>query len=88
MRLFAIPILKDKWAYYCHSTLPSSSRLTQWVDWSSKKWDQFGEAQDDTWKRKLYNRGTNLMNQLDYQEWFFKSVPMKEDIDMPLNKVG
>ncbi|KAI8878517.1 hypothetical protein K501DRAFT_258506 [Backusella circina FSU 941] len=87
MRLFAIPILKNKWAYYCHSTIPTTSRLTQVVDWSSKKWDQLGQAEQETWKRKLYDRGTNLMNQLDYEEWFFKSVPPKEDIEKPLNMV-
>ncbi|KAL0096931.1 mitochondrial K+-H+ exchange-related-domain-containing protein [Phycomyces blakesleeanus] len=84
MRIFAIPILRNRWAYYCHSTLPSTSRLTKAVDWSSKKWEGLGEAKPDSWKRKLYDQGTGLMNQLDYQEWFLKSVPVKEHLEQPL----
>jgi hypothetical protein len=87
MRLYAIPIVKNRWAYYCHSSIPSTSRLTKAVDWSSKKWEILDKAKEDSWKKKLYIRGTNLMNQLDYQEWFFKSVPSKEDIERPLDKV-
>lgn len=87
MRLYAIPIVKNRWAYYCHSTIPSVSRLTRAVEWSSKKWEQLDQAEADSWKKKLYTKGTNVMNQLDYQEWFLKSVPAKEDIEKPLNKV-
>ncbi|KAI8335657.1 mitochondrial K+-H+ exchange-related-domain-containing protein [Choanephora cucurbitarum] len=87
MRLYAIPILKNRWAYYCHSTLPATSRLTKMVAWSNKKWEQLDKAEADSWKKKLYIRGSNIMNQLDYQEWFFKSVPSKEEIEKPLEKV-
>ncbi|KAI8385806.1 mitochondrial K+-H+ exchange-related-domain-containing protein [Blakeslea trispora] len=87
MRLYAIPIVKNRWAYYCHSTLPATSRLTRAVEWSSQKWEQLDKAEANSWKKKLYIRGSNFMNQLDYQEWFFKSVPSKEDIEKPLNKV-
>ncbi|KAI9320078.1 mitochondrial K+-H+ exchange-related-domain-containing protein [Dichotomocladium elegans] len=88
MRVFAVPILRNRWAYYCHSNIASASRLTQVVDWSSKKWDQLGAAEPDTWKRKLYDRGNYFMNQLDYQEWFLKNVPTKEDTkEDPLEKV-
>ncbi|KAI8140873.1 mitochondrial K+-H+ exchange-related-domain-containing protein [Fennellomyces sp. T-0311] len=87
MRVFAIPILRNRWAYYCHSNAPASSRLTQAVDWSSKKWEQLGAAEPTTWKRKLYDRGNNLMNQLDYQEWFLKNVPTKEDMVASPEKV-
>ncbi|KAI8098219.1 mitochondrial K+-H+ exchange-related-domain-containing protein [Gilbertella persicaria] len=87
MRIYAIPIVKNRWAYYCHSTVPAVSRLAKAVEWSSKKWDQLEKAEPTSWKKKLYVRGTNIMNQLDYQEWFFKSVPAKEDIEKPLNKV-
>lgn len=51
------------------------------VNWSSKKWESLGTAEPDTWKRKLHDRGNNLMDQLDYQEWFLKNVPSKEDIE-------
>jgi hypothetical protein len=88
MRLYAIPIVKNRWAYYCHSTIPSTSRLTRAVDWSSKKWELLDKAEPDSWKKKLYVRGSSIMNQLDYQEWFFKSVPGKEDIERPLDKVS
>lgn len=87
MRVFAIPILRNHWAYYCHSNIQSTSRLARAVDWSSKKWDQLGSAEPNTWKRKLYDGGTRLMNQLDYQEWFLKNVPTKEDIKDNESKV-
>lgn len=87
MRVFAVPILRDRWAYYCHSTLPSTSRLSRAVEWSSKKWEQLGEAEPKTWKRRLYDSGTHLMNQLDYQEWFLKNVPMKEEVAGAVEKV-
>lgn len=87
MRIFAIPILRNRWAYYCHSTAPTTSQLTKVVDWSSKKWEQLGTADPTTWKRKLYDRGNHFMNQLDYQEWFLKNVPNKGDIQHPPEKV-
>lgn len=87
MRLYAIPIVKNRWVYYCHSSIPSTSRLTKAVDWASLKWETLDKAEPDSWKKKLYTRGSNLMNQLDYQEWFFKSVPSKEDVERPLDKV-
>ncbi|KAI7900988.1 mitochondrial K+-H+ exchange-related-domain-containing protein [Cokeromyces recurvatus] len=87
MRLYVIPVLKNRWVYYCHSTTSSTSRLTQAVDWASRKWEALNNADHDSWKKKLYVRGTSLINQLEYQEWFFKSIPSKEDIEKPLNKV-
>ncbi|KAJ8659203.1 hypothetical protein O0I10_004917 [Lichtheimia ornata] len=86
MRIFAIPILRNRWAYYCHSTAPTTSQLTKVVDWSSKKWEQLGTADPTTWKRKLYDRGNHFMNQLDYQEWFLKNVPNKGEIQHPPEK--
>lgn len=87
MRIFAIPILRNRWAYYCHSTAPTTSQLTKAVDWSSKKWEQLGTADPSTWKRKLYDRGNHFMNQLDYQEWFLKNVPIQGEIQHPPEKV-
>ncbi|KAG1148500.1 hypothetical protein G6F37_002568 [Rhizopus arrhizus] len=87
MRIYAIPILKNRWAYYCHSTVSTTSKLTKAVNWSSKKWEQFGKADPTTWKRKLYNRGSHFMNQVDYQEWFLKSVPAKYELQEPLKNV-
>lgn len=87
MRLYAIPIVKNRWAYYCHSTIPVQSRLVKAVNWSSKKWEQLGKADPQTWKRKLYDRGSHVMNQLDYQEWFLKSVPAKNEIPEPIKSV-
>ncbi|KAI8384531.1 mitochondrial K+-H+ exchange-related-domain-containing protein [Radiomyces spectabilis] len=86
MRIVAVPILRNRWAYYCHSSLPSTSRLTQFVDWSSKKWDQLGTADDGTWKKKLYVKGNHVVNQLDYQEWFLKGVPIREHLKEPVEK--
>ncbi|CAO3647585.1 unnamed protein product [Cunninghamella echinulata] len=37
MQLFAIPILKNRLAYYCHSTLPTTSRLVKLVEWNPTK---------------------------------------------------
>lgn len=87
MRIYAIPIVKNRWAYYCQANVSNQSRLNKAVHWSSKKWEELGKAKPDTWKRKLYNRGSHFMNQLDYQEWFLKSVPAKEELTKPLKKV-
>ncbi|KAF7728059.1 hypothetical protein EC973_006696 [Apophysomyces ossiformis] len=86
MRVFAVPILSNRWAYYCHSTIPTTSRLTKFVSWSNNKWDQLGTADPKSWKRKLFDHGNNLMNQLDYQEWFLKGVPTKEHLEQQLEK--
>ncbi|KAI8977905.1 mitochondrial K+-H+ exchange-related-domain-containing protein [Pilobolus umbonatus] len=80
MRLFAIPVTRNKWAYYCHSSTPPTTRLAKMVDWSSTKWDKLGEADATSWKMKLYKKGNSIMDQIDYQEWFLKSVPVKEDL--------
>jgi hypothetical protein len=85
---FSLPILKNRWAYYCHSTLPTTSRLTKVVDWTVSKWDNFGEADPSSWKGKLYKNGNNFMDRMDYQEWFLKGVPIKEDLESELTKVN
>jgi hypothetical protein len=88
MRILVVPILKNRWAYYCHSTLPTTSRLTKVVDWTVSKWDNFGEADPSSWKGKLYKNGNNFMDRMDYQEWFLKGVPIKEDLESELTKVN
>lgn len=87
MQLFAIPIVKNRVAYYCHSTLPTTSRLTKLVNWSNKKWEELGDAKEDSWKKKLYGKGNDIMDRIDYQEWFLKGVPTKEHIEQPPSKV-
>ncbi|KAI8089100.1 mitochondrial K+-H+ exchange-related-domain-containing protein [Halteromyces radiatus] len=87
MRIFAIPIVKNRLVYYCHSTLPTTSRLTKLVHWSNKKWDELGNAKEDTWKKKLHDKGNDMMNRLDYQEWFLKGIPTKEHIEKLPGKV-
>ncbi|KAH8556201.1 mitochondrial K+-H+ exchange-related-domain-containing protein [Umbelopsis sp. PMI_123] len=87
MRILVVPILKNRWAYYCHSTLPSTSRLTQFVNWTGKKWENFGKAEPTSWKGKLFKAGNNFMDRMDYEEWFLKGVPIKEDLEHELTKV-
>lgn len=88
MRILVVPILKNRWAYYCHSTLPTTSRLTKVVDWTASKWDNFGEADPSSWKGKLFKNGNHFMDRMDYQEWFLKGVPIKEDLENELTKVS
>jgi hypothetical protein len=52
------------------------------------KWDNFGEADPSSWKGKLYKNGNNFMDRMDYQEWFLKGVPIKEDLESELTKVN
>lgn len=88
MRILVVPILKNRWAYYCHSTLPTTSRLTQFVNWTGSKWDKFGEADPTSWKGRLFKTGNNFMDRMDYEEWFLKGVPIKEDLEHELTKVS
>ncbi|KAG2182548.1 hypothetical protein INT43_007479 [Umbelopsis isabellina] len=87
MRILVVPILKNRWAYYCHSTLPTTSKLTKVVDWTASKWDKFGDADPSSWKGKLFKNGNHFMDRMDYQEWFLKGVPIKEDLENELTKV-
>ncbi|KAI9259035.1 mitochondrial K+-H+ exchange-related-domain-containing protein [Sporodiniella umbellata] len=87
MRIYAIPIVKNRWAYYCHANITNPSRLNKAVQWSSKKWEELGKAKPESMKRKLYDRGSQFMNQLDYQEWFLKSVPHAQELVEPFKKV-
>lgn len=87
MRILVVPILKNRWAYYCHSTLPSTSKLTRLVNWTSSKWENIGDADPSSWKGKLFKTGNNFMDRMDYQEWFLKGVPIKEDLEHELTKV-
>lgn len=88
MRILVVPILKNRWAYYCHSTLPTTSRLTKFVNWTGSKWDKFGEADPTSWKGRLFKTGNNFMDRMDYEEWFLKGVPIKEDLEHELTKVS
>ncbi|RUP49333.1 mitochondrial K+-H+ exchange-related-domain-containing protein [Jimgerdemannia flammicorona] len=87
LRFFVVPILRSHWAYHCHSTLPSASRLTRAVDWATRKWETLGTAKPDTWKAKVYRTGGKLMDRVEYEEWFLKAIPIKEDVKEKLNRV-
>ncbi|KAI8329928.1 mitochondrial K+-H+ exchange-related-domain-containing protein [Chlamydoabsidia padenii] len=87
MQLFAIPIVKNQIVYYCHSNLPVTSRLAKLVTWSNRKWEELGDAKEDSWKKKLYSKGNDMMDKIDYQEWFLKGVPTREHLDQTPSKV-
>ncbi|KAL1921185.1 uncharacterized protein VTP21DRAFT_10901 [Calcarisporiella thermophila] len=79
MRIFCIPIARNHWAFYCHSTLPATSRLSQWVAWASRKWDSLSTSEPKSFKGRVYATGNNLLDRMEHEEWFLKGVPMKED---------
>ncbi|KAI8071251.1 mitochondrial K+-H+ exchange-related-domain-containing protein [Gongronella butleri] len=86
MKFLAVPIVKNRLAFYCHSTSPTVSRITQLVDWSNKKWSELGQAKPETWKKRLYDKGDDILKRQDYREVFLKEIPTKEHLASPIEK--
>ncbi|RIB07821.1 mitochondrial K+-H+ exchange-related-domain-containing protein [Gigaspora rosea] len=90
MKIFAIPILRNHftyYTYYCHGKPKRVTYLSKITDLATKKWDQLYHADKNSWKGKLYSTGLQLLDKIDHQEYFLKSIPLEEDVekDIPLN---
>ncbi|KAJ1994504.1 hypothetical protein H4R33_000210 [Dimargaris cristalligena] len=81
MRLFVVPIFKNHWGYHCQTSVLPSGRLARWVDYASTKWEGLSAAKPNSWKFRLYTSGSNLMDKIDYHEWFLKSVPPRNPVE-------
>ncbi|KAJ1927941.1 hypothetical protein IWQ60_002497 [Tieghemiomyces parasiticus] len=81
MRLFIVPIFQDHWGYHCQSSVRPAGRLGRLVEYASAKWEGLAAAQHDSWRRRLYDAGTRLMDKIDYHEWFLKAVPAQSDLE-------
>ncbi|KAF0396200.1 mitochondrial hydrogen/potassium transport system protein [Gigaspora margarita] len=91
MKIFAIPILRNHFTYYtfyCHGKPKVAPYLSKITDLATKKWDQLYHADKNSWKGKLYSTGLQLLDKIDHQEYFLKSIPLKEDEekDISLNE--
>ncbi|KAI8866720.1 hypothetical protein GQ42DRAFT_150515 [Ramicandelaber brevisporus] len=79
MRVFVLPVYRNYWALYSHSSSRSTSRLSRWVAKASGKWESLKEAPPASWKHRIYSGGTKLMDKMDHREYFLKSVPAKAE---------
>ncbi|CAG8720819.1 26_t:CDS:2, partial [Cetraspora pellucida] len=52
---------------------------------AAKKWDQLYHAEKTSWKGKLYTTGQRLLDKIDHQEYFLKSIPLKEEVEKNLS---
>ncbi|CAG8701327.1 4835_t:CDS:2, partial [Racocetra fulgida] len=55
--------------------------LSKITDFAAKKWDQLYHAEKTSWKGKLYITGQQLLDRIDHQEYFLKSIPLKEEVE-------
>ncbi|GES90466.1 mitochondrial K+-H+ exchange-related-domain-containing protein [Rhizophagus clarus] len=79
MRIFAIPILKNKTTYYCHHKPKVTTFLTKMTNYAARKWEELSYADKQSLKGRIYVGGQNLLDKIDYQEYFLKGVPMREE---------
>ena len=79
MRIFAIPIIKNQTTYYCHRKPKISTVLTKITNYATKKWDELSNADKQSLKGKIYVGGQKLLDRMDYQEYFLKGIPMREE---------
>ncbi|CAG8565791.1 8540_t:CDS:2 [Diversispora eburnea] len=80
MKLFALPIIRSKVAYYCYSIPNKQTRLSKATRYATKKWDNLSQAESSSWKYKIYVNGQKLLDRMDHQEYFLKGVPLKEEL--------
>ncbi|CAG8443633.1 2574_t:CDS:2 [Dentiscutata erythropus] len=80
MKIFAIPILRNQFAYFCHGKPKKGTYLSKITDLATKKWDQLCHAERSSWKGRLYITGQQLLDKIDHQEYFLKSIPLKEEV--------
>ncbi|CAG8727782.1 17989_t:CDS:2 [Cetraspora pellucida] len=85
MRIFAIPILRNHFTYFCHGKPKRGTYLSKITDFAAKKWDQLYHAEKTSWKGKLYTTGQRLLDKIDHQEYFLKSIPLKEEVEKNLS---
>lgn len=79
MRIFAIPILKNKTTYYCHYKPKTTTFLTKMTNYATRKWEELSNADKQSLKGKIYVGGQKLLDRMDYQEYFLKGLPMREE---------
>jgi hypothetical protein len=79
MRIFAIPIIKNKTTYYCYHKPKVTTLLTKMTNYATRKWEELSTADKQSIKGRIYVGGQKLLDKMDYQEYFLKGVPMREE---------
>ncbi|CAG8630334.1 2_t:CDS:2 [Funneliformis mosseae] len=79
MKIFAIPIIKNRTTYYCHHKSKKATTLTKLTNYATKKWDALSNVDKKSLKGRIYITGQRLLDKMDYQEYFLKGVPMREE---------
>ncbi|CAG8462140.1 2039_t:CDS:2 [Ambispora leptoticha] len=79
MKLYVIPLLRARYTYYCHATPKKQTYLSKATNFAASKWDELSHAERTSWKGRLYLTGQKLLDQMDYQEYFLKGVPLLEE---------
>jgi len=75
MKIYSIPLTKNVTSYFCHSSLKPAGAIFTFAEKGKKKWAEFSQAEDGSYKKKIYNWGMGILDKIDYQECFLKRVP-------------
>ncbi|KAG9292426.1 hypothetical protein G9A89_015296 [Geosiphon pyriformis] len=87
MKIYVIPILRTKFTYYCHATPSHETYLSRASKFASSKWESFGQSEKTSWKGRIFVAGQRLLDRIDYQEYFLKGIPLREEWSSPRNQV-
>ncbi|CAG8460473.1 3161_t:CDS:2 [Ambispora gerdemannii] len=79
MKLYVIPLLRTRYAYYCHAPPKKQTYLLKATTFAASKWEALSHAEKTSWKGRLYIAGQKLLDRMDYQEYFLKGVPLREE---------
>nr|CAG8470757.1 11818_t:CDS:2 [Entrophospora candida] len=89
MKFFVIPLFKNQLTYYCLSNFDKPpTYLSKASDLAARKWKELSYAEKKSIKGRVYNAGQKLLDRMDYQEYFLKSIPIREErvVDGDVNK--
>ncbi|KAI9299228.1 hypothetical protein K502DRAFT_322433 [Neoconidiobolus thromboides FSU 785] len=82
MKIYIIPILKGRYGLYCSSNIKSSGIVGKGIDYASRKWEQLSLAKPTTIKYKLYQWGLKVLDKVEHNETFFKSIPSIQEFEL------
>nr|CAG8519178.1 6012_t:CDS:2 [Entrophospora candida] len=72
----------------CNNFDKPPTYLSKASDLAARKWKELSYAEKKSIKGRVYNAGQKLLDRMDYQEYFLKSIPIREErvVDGDVNK--
>ncbi|EMR08885.1 hypothetical protein PNEG_02669 [Pneumocystis murina B123] len=82
MKLFIIPITRNRFFLYCHQNSIHSkpSLIDKFTNKVGDLWKNWGQS-EIKWKKRLVELGNKIVDSLPYEEWSLRNIPSRKKVD-------